>query len=233
MKILVVGGMHGNERLGIDLVKLLRKKAIDGVDTYIANPRASRNNVRYIESDLNRSFGLQTKVTYETKRAKLMCKKVRDYDLVLDFHNTMTPQNNCSFVGVGCNKLLYRTSLALGLSNCVEATYDCINKYCPNTISIEISVGDSADNPNYWYDRMASISQANTGTVTVYRFFGRVTWDQKRATNTDDWRPFKQLNTSQSREFAAGLPVYPIFIGSRLTEYYATLLTKEKEFKIQ
>lgn len=58
MRILVLGGMHGNERLGIDLVQLLQIKPIAGVDALIANPRAVARNVRFTESDLNRSFGV-------------------------------------------------------------------------------------------------------------------------------------------------------------------------------
>ena len=87
MKILVIGGMHGNEPLGIALVKSLAQEPIDNVDAIFANQKAIANDCRFINSDLNRSFPGDSKSSvYENRRAAEILKMTKDYDLVLDFH---------------------------------------------------------------------------------------------------------------------------------------------------
>lgn len=232
-KILVIGGTHGNELLGVKLVELLVKKPIENVDTLIANPRAVAAGSRFIESDINRSFGVQRMATYETARAAQIQKITAGYDVVLDFHNTQTPGNNCCFVGDACLPALYGVAKTLGLRECIEATYDCINKYCPNTLSVEISIGDALDDPMVWWEKIAMLASAQElagGTpLTLYRFDRRVTWEQKQALGIDGWQPFVPIERAEGAQLGVeGLRV-PIFIGSRLTPFYATLLTRERQ----
>lgn len=233
-KVLILGGMHGNEKLGIELARLLKQKPLDGVDALIANPRAADKNVRFTETDLNRSFAPSSSETYEQQRAAELRKIVSSYDIVLDFHNTQTPENNCTFVGPGCNPLLYQAAKALELRRCIEATYDCINKFCPNVISIEISKGDEKDSADYWYEKLEHLCfsdlRLNPGgmPLEVYRYRKRVTWQQKKYLNTKTWRPFKPLGKNVTRTLGLNGIIVPIFIGSKLTEYYATLLSKER-----
>jgi hypothetical protein len=226
-----MGGMHGNEQLGIALVRLLKEQPILGVQTVIGNPRAVKAKKRFTESDLNRSFGGQ-KGTYETRRAQRLAKLAASFDVVLDFHNTLTPQNNAAFVGVGCKPTLFKLCKQFGLRNCVEATYDCINKYCLNTISIEISVNDTLDDASYWYQKVAALAEigiaADKGDVAVFRFTRRVTWQEKEANEYKGWVPFQPLSIADQKEVGLEGTVVPIFIGSTLTEYYATLLRKER-----
>ena len=56
MKILVLGGMHGNEPLGPEVVKLFKAAPVAGVSAVLANPEAIAANRRFTEEDLNRSF---------------------------------------------------------------------------------------------------------------------------------------------------------------------------------
>src|SRR3990167_3969563 len=100
MKILVIGGMHGNEPLGIKLVKFINKNPINNVDCLLANKIAIKKNKRFIKYDLNRSFpGIKSSKLYEKMRADEILKLCNNYDFVLDFHNTYCPNNNCTFVG--------------------------------------------------------------------------------------------------------------------------------------
>lgn len=228
-RILVLGGMHGNELLGIRLVKLLEQRPITGVDYVIANPHAVKAGVRFTESDLNRSFGSHYLGTYETRRAKYIKQLAGRYDIVIDMHNTMTPKNNATFIGVDSNRDLVAITGALGLSSCIEATYDCINKSCPNALSIEISMGDKLDNPEYWWEKLAQLVQGQLrqgNDVAQYRFLRRVTWAEVSARRATSWEPFKEVPVIDRKKLGITQEVYPIFIGSYLTEYYATLLTK-------
>lgn len=231
-RILVLGGTHGNEELGIKLIELLKNKPIKDVEAMIANPRAVELNKRFAESDLNRSFGSQYPGTYETKRAIKLSNITKNFDLVIDLHNTQTPDNNCCFIGVGCDSKLFGVAKKLGFKRCVEATYDCINKYCLNTISIEISVNDKLDNAEYWYQQIEKLIKYNrvpTNKLNVYRFKRRVTWDEKDKMDLINWEPFKPLSVSDKNNLGLSGIIVPIFIGSKLTEFYATLLSKERE----
>lgn len=233
MRLLVLGGTHGNEQLGVNLVKSLNERPIDGVDCLIANPKATKRGIRFVESDLNRSFGNQLQQSYEVRRAQELVKKLAQYDVVLDFHNTETPNNNCCFVGVNCNDQLYDTAKKFGFSDCIEATYDCINKYCTNTISIEISIGDQLDSVEYWRQAIEQLItdkyDASLESLSLYRFVRRVTWEEKTTLKLSRWEPFKVLSAKDKKALKISDKVAPIFVGSHLTEFYASLVSKRGE----
>ena len=95
-KILAIISTHGNELLGPNVLAYMlakRSKLLENIEFIIANPRAYAKNVRYVESDLNRSYGLSLD-TYECQRAKIIEERVRllKPELVLDFHTTTAEQ---------------------------------------------------------------------------------------------------------------------------------------------
>ena len=232
LQILVLGGMHGNERLGVELVKLLKQQPINGVSALIANPRGVSANVRFTEADLNRSFGAGQNASYEVKRARYLRSYVKDFDVVLDFHNTQTPLNNCGFVGTNYDPKLLRLLKIAGLTNCVEATYNCINKYCPNVVSVEISQNDELDSVDYWYRLLQTLSfdqpDRIAASLSIYRFEQRVTWQERSDLQITNWQPFVPIEDKLRDKLNLNGIIVPIFVGSKLTEYYATLLSKER-----
>ncbi|HZP55435.1 MAG TPA: succinylglutamate desuccinylase/aspartoacylase family protein, partial [Candidatus Saccharimonadales bacterium] len=120
MKILVIGGIHGNEPLGLELVKLIEAKPIKNVDVVLGNERAIAQNSRFVKQDLNRSFpGNIKSKNYEEKKAAQLLKLCSNYDISLDFHNTYCPENNCSFVGQEANEYLYKVSSYLDLNRII------------------------------------------------------------------------------------------------------------------
>ncbi|RBP82528.1 aspartoacylase [Marinomonas rhizomae] len=110
-RIALIGGTHGNELSGIYLVKkwltqqtLKQWNSLD-ITARIVNPRACEQSVRYIETDLNREFGVadladMTKSGYEA----LLAKKINiefgpkgnsPYELLIDLHNTTSNMGAC------------------------------------------------------------------------------------------------------------------------------------------
>ena len=75
----------------------------------MANPRAYAKNVRYTESDLNRSYGLGLD-TYEGRRAKIIEERIRllKPELVLDFHTTTAEQPNILITADKNNEVVRR-----------------------------------------------------------------------------------------------------------------------------
>lgn len=57
----------------------------------VANHRAKERGVRYVETDLNRSFDVSTPKTYEELRAVELREELKAFDVVIDIHRTEAP----------------------------------------------------------------------------------------------------------------------------------------------
>jgi succinylglutamate desuccinylase len=103
-KVAIVGGTHGNELIGVHLVKkwqhspeILQRHSFECI-TLISNPSAVAANRRYIDRDLNRCFAdedlANSKLTsYEDRRAKEIAiqlgpKEQPLADVIIDLHTT-------------------------------------------------------------------------------------------------------------------------------------------------
>ena len=92
-RILIVGAQHGDERLGPRLNRFLKSDTTgryQTVDYLCGNPRALRRNVRFTETDLNRSYDVVSPETYEQQRAQKILRHIAagKYDYVLDVHTS-------------------------------------------------------------------------------------------------------------------------------------------------
>ncbi len=234
MKVLIIGGMHGNEPLGVELVKQLQKEPMSNVDAIIANDEALAANTRFTGQDLNRSFpGSETSDAYEPKRASELTELCKQYDIVLDFHNTYCPDNDCGFVGDTAARTLYDTASYLGLKRVIVAEYDCINKYAPNCLSVEVSMDSSENDVAIWREKVRALSLLEsvpgTDDVTAYRFAYRMTLDDRDRLNLTDknLQAFRAIDSQLATAMGIDSPAYPIFIGDTFTPYnYGGLLRK-------
>ncbi len=94
MKIAIIGGTHGNEPVGIEVIKNLELKkeasSVHEYDCFLANPMALKEKKRFVDTDLNRSFGAKgTRLgNEETESARLTSEISGKYDFILDLHTT-------------------------------------------------------------------------------------------------------------------------------------------------
>lgn len=149
MNILIIGAQHGNEPLGkalMDYIKRHRPNLLPHLTYRTGNPRAKRAGVRYIESDLNRSFtGGNT--TYEERRAAKLLAYIRknNFDLVIDAHTTTCSEPPCFIVSTmaGSVALFMRAS---SISRVVHMHPDIAKTsligVCPQAVSVEVNVGE-------------------------------------------------------------------------------------------
>lgn len=101
--IALVGGTHGNETSGIQLIRNYRQHGLPDVaealtvSLHLANPAAIDANVRFIDDDLNRQFSPErlrgdvegNEATLARRlNEELGPKGHSDIDLVIDIHNT-------------------------------------------------------------------------------------------------------------------------------------------------
>ncbi len=226
MKILIIGGMHGNETLGVQLVKDLLRRPIAGVDALYANKEAIDAEKRYTTADLNRSFPGDTQSDgYEQKRAAELLLLAKQYDLVLDFHNTYCSENDCVFVGETADTSLYSVASAVGLSRVIVADYDCINKYASNCVSIEVSMDSPINSVALWRDKitaLAAMSQAPLADdIKRYRFAYRMTLEdaEQLKLRTKELKAFTPIEPKLADQMGVVSPAYPIFVNDAFTPY--------------
>ncbi len=79
--IIFVAGLHGDEQMPVEALKKNRIRFVLG------NARAKKKGVRFIDRDLNASFGVRA-TGYEAQRAREVLGKIKNRDLVVDFHTT-------------------------------------------------------------------------------------------------------------------------------------------------
>jgi len=86
--IAIIGGLHGDERVGVEVIKKL-KQSLDGVRKagIIANKKALKKGIRFIDQDLNRTFPGRSNGNYEERIAKRLLKRIKNFDYVLDLHS--------------------------------------------------------------------------------------------------------------------------------------------------
>lgn len=101
-KVFIVGGTHGNEQIGGYLVKNMEKKLIKNqysfeIKTILANPKAFRRKIRFIDADLNRLFKIDElenleKSSYEHERARVIHQMIGSKGdnniFLIDLHTT-------------------------------------------------------------------------------------------------------------------------------------------------
>jgi len=88
-RVCIVGCVHGDEPIGALCICALKKAKIlkGSLSLIIAHPRALKKKKRFIQEDLNRSFGTR-KRSFERKLARELSRELNLHDVVLDIHAT-------------------------------------------------------------------------------------------------------------------------------------------------
>ncbi len=89
--VAIFGGVHGNETVGVKLIDILSKELkVKAGTVYLVygNPKAIKQNKRFVEKNLNRCFkkGNEDNIV-EDKRARELMKILDKCDALLDLHS--------------------------------------------------------------------------------------------------------------------------------------------------
>lgn len=97
--VVIMGATHGNEIIGAKIIEQLKKtlpkeEVLGEIYLIIGNPKALLKNVRFIDFDLNRLFGddskkLSTTLSSEGKRVLELAPILAKADYLLDIHSTI------------------------------------------------------------------------------------------------------------------------------------------------
>ena len=91
-EVVVVGGIHGDEKSGIQAIRRLREATLDlqrGVAFVLAHPAAIEADTRYLDSDLNRVFPGDLNGDREERIAAHLCEFVTGRT-TLSLHSTQS-----------------------------------------------------------------------------------------------------------------------------------------------
>ncbi|NTU99297.1 hypothetical protein HGA64_04835 [Candidatus Falkowbacteria bacterium] len=105
-KTLFITTTHGDEKVGLEVVKNLIKKGLgSSFDFLVANPFGLIDGARFVESDLNRSYpgNIESKILEEVLAQKNIAL-AKQYEYVIDLHEArcgsddfiIIPRNNIS-----------------------------------------------------------------------------------------------------------------------------------------
>lgn len=101
-KVIIVGGTHGNEWTGIQVVRHYQEHLKDkfkklDIEFIFANPEAHKLNTRFKEEDLNRAFEFlhESRNSFEHLEAHKIKKQILEAPcVVLDLHTTTSNMGN-------------------------------------------------------------------------------------------------------------------------------------------
>lgn len=146
-KVLLLGSQHGNELLGEHLYFYIVKNRPTlkyYVEFVVANPAARQKKVRYIESDLNRSYNGKNS-TYEERRANEIRSFIArgKFTLILDLHTTTCIQPPCLITSSVEHPFINASSV----NHIVHMSHDIVRTsligVCEQAISIEINKNEA------------------------------------------------------------------------------------------
>ena len=146
-KILLLGSQHGNELLGDYLYLYIdteRPSLKYYVEFAIANPEARRNQTRYMESDLNRSYN-GNNTTYEERRANEILSFINkgNFNLVLDLHTTTCKQPPCLITKSTDHPFIDTSSIKHVVHMSHEIVRTSLIGVCEQAISIEVNKNEA------------------------------------------------------------------------------------------
>ena len=168
-KIVFVAGIHGNERMP---VKALTEA---GKDFILGSPKAYEHNARFVEKDLNASFGVPPD-SYESKRAEEILQRINEEDLVVDFHTTES--EHTPFVIIVDEKMIplaERTGIerVVIMKHNIKRGHALINHR--DGISIEAGAHTDQRSYNTTLDVINNINKKRKYPTHLYEVYGEIT----------------------------------------------------------
>lgn len=150
-RIYVIAAQHGDEVFGLKILGRLQSRLDPRVVLRVGHPEAVAKRRRYIDHDLNRSFGSVSHRSLEHDLAAQIKQDIAAHrpDLILDLH---TSRGTVGRVGIVANDApqLGRIAARLGMQRVVVmpdhiANVSLIGQYPDRALSLEFGTGQRTD----------------------------------------------------------------------------------------
>lgn len=192
-RVVIVGGTHGNEWTGIQVVRhyqnsLQKKFPTLSLEFILANPEAHDRNCRFTDEDLNRAFEFinEERTSYENKRAREIKTQIdRSPCLILDLHTTTSNMGSTVIVShYNSLNLSLCAKLALKFPDCriigapdpgkkylaSQSDYGLILEVGPvaNGVVGAAALESTIDLIEFILEELASFNPLENGTLELY-----------------------------------------------------------------
>ncbi|MDQ1299498.1 MAG: hypothetical protein QG636_166 [Patescibacteria group bacterium] len=165
----IVAGQHGNEKGPV------RALISRGCDFILGNPEAGERNVRYIDQDLNASYGVDTG-TFESKRSQKILDLISPEDVVIDFHTTSAKGPPFAIL---TDKVMLPLAERTGLAHAVLMTHNIKKGHAlinvRDGIAVEISGYDTQESFDTSLSVLDALASRRSSPLTLYEVYGLIT----------------------------------------------------------
>lgn len=233
-KILVTGGLHGDEPTGIEVAQFFAKRRAS-ISGLVCNNDAIKIGKRFIETDLNRSFNVNVPISLEEKHAAKLSNIVLKSDLIIDIHNTRAIGTTCAIVVNKPNELQLQLADYFGFEKIVvmPPSGSLISLKPESSISFEIAI----DSMKKYSAKiligkilgLKSEEESKDFNPELFIFVNKVLSStlKRLRLNKKDFSNFKIINIKQKNEFGLGKGrYYPIFLKKEDEEVAFTLVKR-------
>ena len=218
-EILFLTAVHGDEKLGYNILKKLEKEEPRKFNWLIANEKALKRGVRFIDIDLNRAApGRKNAKEYELRRAYEIIKIAKKYRYVIDLHDTLAKTG--IFIIVTNPKLVNLFLAAtLPIKNVVIWAANSSKKFGPITqfvkcgVEIECGPRNSKTIKGQLYKIIKSIVKDgivfkidSIKSKNWFQVYGKLTKNEIAPTQLKNLKDFKKTNVNKET-------FYPLLVG--------------------
>lgn len=215
-RVLIIGGLHGDEPTGIAVARYFQLHPHDGIVGFVGNEEASSQNIRFIETDLNRSFQPKVVVSIEEQIAQKLKRKTQDFDVIIDIHNTRGDDTTCTITTMVPNAVHFSLAKYFGFEKLVimPDSGSLIAEKQEKAISLEIALNDREKfSVQYLIEKIKRLDLAvgEERKIVLYEFIRSIptTTLQRVNIQPSDIHNFKELTYKQKQ--ALGLSIYKIY----------------------
>lgn len=218
MKSFVVAGLHGDEVFGLKILGILDRSDSDNITTKVGHAEAIAKKKRFIQSDLNRSFG-RSVTTLESEVASKLSKNisVSNPDYIIDIHTSRSDVRAVAIVSLLTETNIYLAhelnaeAIVIMPSHLTETSL--IGCMPDRSISLEFGANQRSDKLAI---KTAQAIQGLTGITVVKNILPIYAVVAKIPKNYKGLKGIKNLVLDEELggyPFLAGMNTYPDFGG--------------------
>lgn len=224
MKKYIIAGLHGDEPFGLKIAAKLDQLTDGDIFTKVGHPEAVEKGVRYIEEDLNRSFG-SAHDCLESRLAKSIKNEIIQYDpaVILDIHTSIAEVDNVAIVASN-NNFVQQLADYLGLKAVVIMPQTLVRKsligqFPAKSISVELSLNSCTNElAKHLSEKIANLKSDDLKCLNRLPVFEVFDYIDKN---------FKGLESIENLTYNRTLKGYPFLAGLKTYETTGGFLAKK------
>lgn len=250
--VVIVGSQHGDEPLGRDVIMRIRESIADvrgTLTTIIAHPKAIEQKVRYIETDLNRSFPGSQSGTTEEQIAHQLAPIIQSADVVIDLHTTRSHMDRIQII-TDRNEHI---DTVLAMTDITRVAYFDPSGFGKGGL---ITIARAGVSFEYYIDRPNNIDVAYDDCITILKGCGIISGDVERHTHkelytvtgtyevpegcmpSDNLTNYTQVEVGEVIGTVDGKPLhsdttfYPLFVGNGRYNGTIAIMAEREQIEI-